>query len=258
MTKILPKASLRCIDELPTVIPVFPLLGVILLPRGVLPLTVFEPRYLALIDDVLCNQRVFGLVQPEPVPLPGAPGFGESPQEERDREAFVEALGRGHWGESPPGKQVPLYRIGCLGRLTAFSETDERHLFVSLTGICRFKITGEQETDLPYRVFEVDYNDFVQDCEQGFGEELVDRTKLLKVLKNYLDLHDLSADWESIHGASTEHLVNSLAMISPYGAEEKQALLEAENLVQRAEILIALAEMEMAQKEHGDSGSTLQ
>ena len=264
MTQRQLKGPFRCSDELPATIPVFPLLGAILLPRGVLPINVFEPRYLALVDDVLAGNRVFGLVQPEPGTASAGqslghdnnntPGAGSTSEDD----TLNPELRRNNLVESPPGKQVPLHRIGCLGRLTAFSESDDRHVLVSLTGICRFTIVAEQETDLPYRICAVDYSAFSQDCEQGYGENLVDREKLLGVLKTYLTIHGLSADWESIHAASTEHLVNSLSMISPYGAEEKQALLEAPDLTQRAEILIALAEMEIAQKEHGNPGSTLQ
>ncbi len=227
-------------DDVPARIPLFPLHGAILLPRGTLPLNIFEPRYLAMVDDVLSQDRVIGIIQPQP-----------EEQEEGN-------TSRPRLPESPPGKNVPLRRVGCAGRLTAFSEGEDRHVMISLTGISRFTLVRELDTPLPYRVCEVDYHPFAEDFIPGLGEAQVDRGKLLSALRTYLRVHGLSADWESIHGASTEHLVNSLAMISPYGMEEKQALLESDSLQQRADILIALAEMEIARKGHSDSGTTLQ
>lgn len=213
--------------DLPRVIPVFPLRGAILLPRATLPLNVFEPRYLVMVDDALRGDRLIGIVQPK---------------------ADV---------ESPPGKSVELKPIGCVGRITGYQETDDNRLLITLTGISRFRILDEPATSDPYRSCEVSYEEFRADFTKGEGEEQVDRATLLRVLKTYLDVNAMKADWESIHRAGNEFLVNTLSVISPYGAEEKQALLEAFDLKARAEVLIALAEMELASRE-GGSGSALQ
>jgi len=215
---------------LPAEIPIFPLRGVILLPRSTLPLNVFEPRYLALVNDALSGDRIIGIIQPE-----GSEGEGESPL----------------------GRTVALRRFGGAGRLTAFQETDDNRMLVTLSGIARFEITAEAGTDLPYRICSVSYDRFAKDFERGAGEDDVDREKLLSVLKVYLDTNELSADWDSINRSANELLVNTLSMISPYGPEEKQALLEAGTLKERAEVLIALAEMELASSD-SESGSTIQ
>jgi Lon protease-like protein len=191
---------------------------------------VFEPRYLALVNDALAGGRIIGIVQPHAE-------AGDS--------------------ESPVGRDVALRQIGGAGRITAFQETDDNRILISLSGIARFEITGEAGSDLPYRICSVDYTRFAHDFKQGTGEEDVDREHLLKVLKEYLTANDLSADWESIDRSPNELLVNTLSMISPYGPEEKQALLEADTLKRRAEVLTALAEMDIATSD-SESGSTLQ
>jgi len=216
------------IGDLPTTLRLFPLRGVILLPRSTLPLNVFEPRYLSLVNDVLAGDRLIGVVQ-------------------------LEAGGV----ESPDGKDVALRRIGGAGRLTAFQETDDGRYLITLSGISRFAIREELETDAPYRTCSIDWKPYSGDLEHGRGEDEVDRDRLIEVLRKYLDVNKLSADWEGINNSSNELLVNTLSMISPYGPEEKQALLEAGGLKQRAEVLVALAEMELAGNE-GGSGSTIQ
>jgi Lon protease-like protein len=215
--------------DLPKRIPVFPLLGAILLPRAGLPLNIFEPRYLAMLDDVMAGSRILGIIQPE--------------RNEGDE-------------ESPAGKDVRLRQVGCAGRLTAFQELDDGRLTVTLTGIVRFEIGAEVMTAKPYRICEVEYERFRDDFSAGAGENLVDRQGLLRVLKSYLEAHKLKADWKSINNAPTEFLVNSLSIMCPYGPEEKQALLEAQDLRLRAEVLTALAEMELASGESG-GGSTV-
>ena len=208
--------------------PVFPLRGVILLPRSTIPLNIFEPRYLTLVNDVIAGSRIMGIVQPE--------GDGD---------------------ESPSGRIVDLRRIGGAGRITAYQETDDNRILISLTGISRFEITSELNSDMPYRICSVNYDRFANDFVRGKGEEDVDRDRLVSVLKTYLEVNKLSADWDGIERSSNELLVNTLSMISPYGPEEKQALLEADPLRRRAEVLVALAEMEIAASD-SDSGSTIQ
>lgn len=217
--------------DLPSRIPLFPLRGAILLPRATLPLNVFEPRYLAMLDDVMSGARVIGVVQPDHV--------------DRDDKQ-----------ESPLGKSSALKRVGCAGRVTAYQELDDGRLVITLTGIARYEIIDEAVTAKPYRVATVTYDRFAQDFSSGLGEEQVDRDNLLRVLRSYLEHNNLKADWPSIQRASSEFLINALCVMSPYGPEEKQALLEANDLKARADVLVALAEMELASG--GTSGNTLQ
>ncbi len=214
----------RKLSDLPESIPVFPLDGVILLPRSGLPLNIFEPRYLSMLDEVLASDRIIGLIQP------------------KNSESI---------GDSPTGDVVELRTIGCAGRLTAFQETDDGRLLITLTGICRFRLAEEIEDSNPFRTFRVDYAPCEEDLNPGLGEQEVDREHLLSVLKNYLEINELNADWQSINRSSNEFLVNTLSMISPYGPAEKQALLEAKNLAERSEVLVALAEMELASRDDG-------
>jgi uncharacterized protein len=215
--------------NLPQRIPVFPLRRAIVLPRTILPLNIFEPRYVRMVEDAMSTSRVLGMVQPE----------GSDDE------------------ESPPGVAVPLRRVGCAGRITTYQELSDGRLQVTLTGIARFTLVEEVALDKPYRVFTVSYEPFLGDFAVGKGEDAVDRDELLAALKTYVKAHDLDADWEAIGDSSNEELVNTLAVASPYGPEEKQALLEAPNLKGRADMLIALAEMELAGRA-GGSGSMLQ
>ncbi len=220
----------RVPSDLPARLPVFPLRGAILLPRATLPLNIFEPRYLKMIDDSLAGERLIGIVQP----AGGDPDL-----------------------ESPPGQTVDLKRTGCAGRITGFQELDDGRLVITLTGICRFDIVSEAEVSEPYRVVSASFDRFASDFDASLGEEQVDRGQLLRVLRNYLKENNITMDWAAIERASSEFLVNALSIMSPYGPEEKQALLEAPNLKSRAEILIALAEMDIASSGTG-SGGTLQ
>jgi uncharacterized protein len=216
-------------SDLPPRIPLFPLRGAILLPRATLPLNVFEPRYLAMLDDVLSGSRIIGVVQP---------------------------VTADDTGESPEGKDAPLRKVGCAGRVTAYQELDDGRLMITLTGIARYAVIDEAVTAEPYRVATVSYDRFASDFDIGRGEEQVDRTNLVRVLRAYLEQNRLKADWTAIERAPSEYLINALCVMSPYGPEEKQALLEAEDLKRRAEVLIALAEMELAST--GGPGGTLQ
>jgi Lon protease-like protein len=213
--------------DLPQRMPVFPLRRCILLPRAVLPLNVFEPRYLEMIDDVMSGDRVLAIVQP---------AGGEE--------------------ESPEGKSVALRRIGCTGRVTAYQELDDGRLAVGLTGIARCVLAEEAETAKPYRVYKLGFERYFSDFVAG-GEDDIDRPAFLAALKTYLEARHQRADWSAIAKSSSEALVNMLSIASPYGPEEKQALLEAPTLRARAEALVALARMELAAGP-GGSGSTLQ
>jgi len=220
----------RNATDLPKALPLFPLRGAILLPRTSVTFNVFEPRYLALVDKVLAGDRLLGIVQPAP-----------------DAGAV----------ESPEGKDFPLRRVGCVGRLSAFTEGDDGRYLISLVGIARFDLMSEIKSDEPFRIFRISYGEFASDFISGYGEDEVDRPRLLETLKSYLQANSLTADWDRINGAGNERLVNTLSILSPYGAEEKQALLEAPDLRSRAEALVALAEMELATRDDG-SGTTLQ
>jgi len=203
--------------DLPAVIPVFPLPGALLLPRGELPLNIFEPRYLALVDAALAGDRIIGMIQPKIGPA----GVDET---------------------EPPA----LSAVGCIGRLTAFQETGDGRYLITLTGISRFQVIEEIDADTPFRQCRITAEPFAIDFSERQGENAVDRQKLLTTLRDFLEANDMETDWESINRASTETLVNALSMLSPYGPREKQALLEAADLETRAEVLIAVTEMALA------------
>ncbi|MEP9354291.1 LON peptidase substrate-binding domain-containing protein [Xanthobacter sp. KR7-65] len=212
--------------EVPPVVPVFPLAGALLLPRAELPLNIFEPRYLAMVDDAIGGARLIGMVQPD------------------------EAA-----GDSSRGPAV--YQVGCLGRLTQFGETGDGRYLITLSGICRFRIIEEMSVTTPYRQFRIDVSEFTEDFEAAAGEGEVDREAVLSALAAFLDANKLEADWDGIRQAGTETLVNALSVMSPYGALEKQALLEAENLKARADMLVAITQMMLARMP-GDGEGSLQ
>jgi hypothetical protein len=204
-------------SRLPTVIPVFPLARVLLLPRGELPLNVFEPRYVAMIDAALAAERIIGMIQPQQA---------------------------GEEGEI----SSHLFPTGCIGKITRFSETGDGRYLVTLTGICRFRVTEELSVTTLYRQCQVRYDEFRSDLQSGLGESEVDRDGMIRMLREFAEYSKLEVDWASIDAAPTEALVNALAMMSPFGPGEKQALLEAASLKTRAEMLIALAERDIGRQ----------
>jgi Lon protease-like protein len=147
-----------------------------------------------------------------------------------------------------PENKPTLFRIGCVGRMTQFAESGDGRYLIQLTGVARFRIDHELEVSTPYRQCRANYMDFVGDFTARKGEEEVDRRSLLRALSDFLKANDLKADWQGIENAPNEALVNALAMMSPYGTAEKQAMLEAPDLKTRAEILIAVTEIELARK----------
>ena len=204
--------------EMPGVIPVFPLPGALLLPRGQMPLNIFEPRYLAMVDDALRDgHRLIGMIQPDVA----------------------------HAGSTD---KPSLYKIGCVGRITQLAESGDGRYLIELTGVARFRIEEELKVATPYRQCRVTYAPFADDFVARKGENAVDRAALLAALTDFLKANDLKADWEGIERAPNEALVNALSMMSPYGTAEKQALLEAPDLKTRAEVLIAITEIELAKK----------
>lgn len=211
-------AEYRGPADLPHTIPVFPLPGALLLPRGQMPLNVFEPRYLAMVDDALRDgHRLIGMIQPDAA-------------------------------HSADADRPKLFSVGCVGRITQFAESGDGRYILELTGIARFKVVKEREVSTEYRQCEVDFFAFVDDFTARKGESDVDREALLVVLTDFLKANDLKVDWEGIENAPNEALVNALAMMSPFGPAEKQAMLEAPDLKTRAEILIAVTEMDLAKK----------
>lgn len=217
-------APYRTVQDIPATIPVFPLPRALLLPRTELPLNIFEPRYLQMIEDTIRGDRVIGMIQPnEP--------------------------------EDGASKTPPLYPVGCAGRLTNFGETGDGRYQVVLTGIARFRIVEELSSLSPYRRCKVDYTSFADDLLQGLGEDDVDRESLLKTLANYLAANSIEADWSGITQAPTEALVNGLSLMSPFGVREKQALLEARDLRTRAQLLVAATEITLAAGEADENGT---
>ncbi len=211
--------------DLPDTIPVFPLAGALLLPRAQMPLNIFEPRYLAMVDAALGGARLIGMVQP------------------RDREAS--------------GAIPELYDVGCVGRLVQFAETGDGRYLVSLTGIARFEIVEEVGGFAPFRQCRVSFDRFGADFRARTGEAAVDRAAVLAALRSYTEATGLRMDWDGIEQTPNEALVNALSMLAPFGSREKQALLEAVDLKSRAEMLVALTEIELA-KSGPTSQSTLQ
>jgi Lon protease-like protein len=187
----------------------------LLLPRGHLPLNIFEPRYLAMTQDALGGERLIGMVQPS------------DPQNDN----------RGGGQMNPP-----VYPIGCAGRITAFSETDDGRYLITLTGVSRFRIREELPLLGGYRRVTADWEPFARDREPS-PEPGFDRDRFARALKGYFVQRQISADWEAIDKAPGEHLLTSIAMLCPFEASEKQALLEAADLEERARLLVALIEM---------------
>jgi Lon protease-like protein len=203
-------------EDLPAQIPVFPLTGALLLPGGQLPLNIFEPRYLAMFDAALVGNRLIGIVQP----------------------SLIDTAAKGD-----PSRSA-LAPIGCIGRITSFAETGDGRYIASISGICRFRLLDEVGEGHPFRTFRT--APFLSDLDTNEDEASVDRPRLLRVFRAYLDAHNLEADWESIERAGNKTLVNSLSMMSPFGPAEKQALLEAPDLKVRSETLIAITEILLA------------
>ncbi len=194
---------------LPDEFPIFPLGGALLLPRGRLPLNIFEPRYLAMVEDALSAGRMFGMVQPNPRLAADAHGPG-------------------------------LFRVGCLGRLSSFSETDDGRYLITLTGICRFEIAAELPPRRGYRRVRADLSRFAADLELQGGGSGFDRTELLAALRGYFTRRGFDANWDAIGQMDDEVLVVTLCMVCPFEPVEKQALLEADSAADRAQALLAL------------------
>jgi Lon protease-like protein len=214
--------------DLPENIPVFPLPGALLLPRGQMPLNIFEPRYLAMVDDSMRDgHRLIGMIQPDPA----------------------------HPG---PEDKPTLFKVGCVGRITQLAESGDGRYLLQLTGVARFRVEQELKVATAYRQCRVSYQSFADDFVARKGEDDVDRKAVLEALTAFLKSNNLKTDWQGVESAPNEALVNALAMMSPYGVAEKQALLEAPDLKSRADILVAVTEMELAKKTAGGGEPPLQ
>lgn len=211
--------SYGSIGDLPRELPVFPLTGVLLLPRGRLPLNIFEKRYLAMFDDAIGGDRLIGMIQPSD------PAAGDM---------------------SPP-----LYAVGCAGRITSFNESGDGRYLVALDGVARFRINEELALRRGYRRVVADWSPYAGDLADDGGS--VDRHRLIELLQAYFRQQQLSANWDAIGQTPDERLVTSLAMICPFAPAEKQMLLEAGCLSDRAKLMMSLLEIAIAGHGGGDS-----
>ena len=203
--------------DLPEMIALFPLPGALLLPRARLPLHIFEPRYLAMLDDTLkTRERLIGIIQPRPA----------------------------------PEGQRRLAAIGCAGRIVSFTETDDHRYMIVLSGVSRFRMTREVPGFTPYIRAEVGWDGFTRDLGRAEGDERFDRDRFMGILQRYFASRQLSTDWDSLKDAEDEVLINSLSMLCPFDPEDKQALLEAPTLATRRETLQVL--MEFALRSDGE------
>jgi Lon protease-like protein len=205
--------------DLPQKLPVFPLPGALLLPRADLPLNIFEPRYLEMVSDALSGERMIGIIQPK--------------------------------DDSDTAERPELMKVGCAGRITSYAETPDGRMLVTLTGVSRFSIKSELIVDTAYRQVVANFKPFAIDLVMDLGAAEVNRPALLTAFKDYLTANNMSADWSEINAASTEVLVNTLSLLAPYPASEKQALLEAPDLKTRADVLVALTEMALSKSFSG-------
>ena len=203
-------------EELPEIIPIFPLDKCVLLPKAILPLNIFEPKYLQMIEDAMKSGKYIGIIQPS-----------ISKEENNDTE-----------------------KVGCLGKISTYVENDDGTLIVKLTGICRFNILEKLKSNKKYKQMKVSYQLFKGDLQMNDPIKSVDRDKLLNVISDYLNVNDLTTDWSIITDTDTEILINAFAMLSPFSSKEKQALLEATNIENRSEILIALSEISIASRKN--------
>jgi Lon protease-like protein len=209
------------VEDLPAIIPIFPLAGAIFFPRANLPLNVFEPRYLQMVDDAMRGHRIIGMIQPS--------GSGEM--------------------------RPPVYGVGCAGRLTSYGETDDGRMVISLRGLARFRVADELTAMTPYRQVRADYSAYAGDLDEidvGESEARFDREGYLGTLRQYLRAIQVQIDWDWVEKAPVEVLINAFAMLAPLSPQEKQALLEARTLGERTEGALTL--MQLAIAESGGGG----
>jgi Lon protease-like protein len=214
---------------LPAVLPVFPIGGAVLLPRGVMPLNIFEPRYLAMVRDAMAGDKLIGMIQPRLT------------RDDDDGRA-----------DDKPG----LFAVGCAGRITEYRETGDGRMIIALTGVARFAVARELDVTTPYRQVMPDFEAFADDAGEPRPLAPAARSALETTLRSYLDTQGLSADWKAVAEADDDSLVTTLSAVCPFDPVERQALLEARDLPARAATLNAL--MTFAQGSGGSDGRTLQ
>lgn len=230
-------------EDLPADLPIFPLTGVLLLPRAQLPLNIFEPRYLDMITDALGDGRMIGMIQPR---IPGDYVQGSALDEDA--------------GETPDDdlgfdkEQPPVFPVGCAGRITQFEETEDGRFLINLRGIARFRMTEEMPLRDGYRRVQADWSAFTDDLTEPDEPAAMDKKRLFASLKPYFEAQEIQANWDAIHDTPAERLINSLSMICPFEPLEKQALLEAVTLKDRLDVLTSLVEMAVLETTHEESG----
>ncbi len=210
----------QTVTDLPTQIPLFPLPGAMVLPRTDLPLNIFEPRYLAMVETAMAGDRIIGMIQP-------------NPDDEADKPR--------------------LEKIGCAGRITSYSESDDGRLLITLTGLCRFVVKREPRVKTPFRQAIVDFKPFSADLVIELGGLSVNRKQLLEAFRQYLEANNMTTNWDEVNAVGTEVLVNTLSLLAPYPPREKQALLEAPDLKSRADVLVALTELALKKSLSGNT-----
>ena len=191
------------INSLPIKIPIFPLANAILFPGTILPLNIFEKRYIQLVDDCMKDKRLFGIIQPKKI----------------------------------EGSETNVYNVGCLGKIVSFNETRDKRFIISLSGISRFKIREELTTNKLYREFEVDYSDFTNDINKKIEEKKYDSSSLLNKIKMLFKKKNYAIDWDELDKLNFDNLVSAICMISPFSIEEKQKLIEAINTEEKFKTL---------------------
>lgn len=199
--------------RLPAVLPIFPLPGALLLPHGHLPLQIFEPRYLRMVEHALGDIRMIGMIQP----------LGEDPGLVADN--------------------AEVYQVGCAGRIVEFSETDDERYLITLRGICRFRLVDEMPPTQGFRRVVPDFGPFHLDLEEVDERDVFDRTEMLDAANGYLRTKDLAVDWSAVETIPDDELVSALSMICPFEPREKQALLECQGCHDRSQMLMSLFEM---------------
>ncbi len=210
----------QTVADLPKQIPLFPLSGALLLPRTDLPLNVFEPRYVAMVEAAIAGDRIIGMIQPD---------------------------------EADGTKKPKLEKVGCAGRITSYSEADDGRFMITITGVCRFVLKREPKVETPFRQGSVDYKPFAVDLVVGNGAPSVNRQQLIEAFRQFLEANNMTTNWDEVNSVSTEVLVNTLSLLAPYPPREKQALLEAPDLKSRAEVLVALTELALKKSLSGNS-----
>jgi Lon protease-like protein len=196
-------------DDLPETLAIFPLEGALLLPGGILPLNIFEEKYVRMVDDAMKSQRMIGMIQPD-----------------------LNARAKGHTGA--------IVKRGCMGRITQFTETPDNRYFIALQGKCRFRVEKELDTILPYRMVKPEWDAYIDDLVEGCDHIEIDREAFFPLLQKFMDVKNIECSWQMIEQSSCHVLLQTLPMILPFDTMEKQALLEAKTLEDRYKTLFTL------------------